>query len=94
MSGRENIVSEDSVEKRVSLRDANQHFSRYVAAVERGDAFVITRRGQPVARLLPVEPEQRMTDGQRAALERTLARMRTGYRLGGRRVGRDELHER
>lgn len=94
MSGRDNIVSEDSVEKRVSLRDANQHLSRYVAAVERGDAFVITRRGRPVARLVPVASAERMTDRQRAALERTLARMRTGYRLGGRRIGRDELHER
>jgi prevent-host-death family protein len=32
---------------RISLRQANQHFSRYVAAVERGDEFVITRRGRP-----------------------------------------------
>ncbi len=82
------------MEKRVSLRDANQHLSRYVAAVERGDGFVITRRGRPVARLVPVEKDERMTAQQQAALERTLARMRTGYRLGGRRVGREELHER
>lgn len=37
----------------ISLRDANQNFSRLIAAVERGEAFCITRRGQEVARLTP-----------------------------------------
>lgn len=37
----------------ISLRDANQNFSRLVAAVERGEAFCITRRGAEVARLTP-----------------------------------------
>lgn len=37
----------------ISLRDANQNFSRVIAAVERGEVFVITRRGQEVARLAP-----------------------------------------
>jgi prevent-host-death family protein len=40
----------------VSLREANQNFSRLIAAVERGEAFSITRRGQEVARLLPSSP--------------------------------------
>ncbi len=81
------------MEKRVSLRDANQHLSRYVAAVERGDGFVITRRGRPVARLVPVEKDERMTAQQQAALERTLARMCRGYRLGGERGAREELYD-
>ena len=81
------------MQQRVSLREANQHLSRYVAAVERGSEVVITRRGRQVARLVPVTKEERMTDGQRAALERTLARMRTGYSLGGG-VKRDELYDR
>jgi prevent-host-death family protein len=37
----------------VSLRDANQHLSRYVTAVEQGQEFVITRRRRPVAKLVP-----------------------------------------
>ncbi len=37
----------------ISLRDANQNFSRVIAAVERGEVFAITRRGQEVARLIP-----------------------------------------
>jgi prevent-host-death family protein len=41
----------------ISLRDANQNFSRLIAAVERGEAFCITRRGQEVARLTPAPLE-------------------------------------
>ena len=37
----------------ISLREANHNFSRLIAAVERGEAFCITRRGQEVARLIP-----------------------------------------
>ncbi len=42
----------------ISLRDANQNFSRLIAAVERGEAFCITRRGQEVARLTPAPLEK------------------------------------
>lgn len=38
----------------ISLREANHQFSRLVAAVERGEAFCITRRGKEVARLTPL----------------------------------------
>lgn len=37
----------------ISLREANQNFSRVIAAVERGEVFAITRRGHEVARLTP-----------------------------------------
>ncbi|GAB3475690.1 type II toxin-antitoxin system Phd/YefM family antitoxin [Polaromonas eurypsychrophila] len=37
----------------ISLREANQNFSRVIAAVERGEVFAITRRGHEVARLVP-----------------------------------------
>jgi len=39
--------------QRISLREANQNFSRVIAAVERGEAFCITRRGHEIARLHP-----------------------------------------
>jgi prevent-host-death family protein len=38
----------------ISLRDANQNFSRVMAAVERGEVFAITRRGREVALLTPL----------------------------------------
>ncbi len=82
------------MEIRVSLREANQHFSRYVRAVEQGHVVVITRRGRPVARLV-AEPQARsLTPEQTEARLRTKARMRKGYPLGGVRTDRTELHER
>ena len=37
----------------VSLMTANQQLSRLAREVERGQRFVITRRGRPIAELVP-----------------------------------------
>ena len=80
------------VEQRVSLREVNQHLTRYVKAAEAGDRIVITRRGQPVALLSPLPLQDRpLSPEQEEALERILSR---SYHLGGRAPSRDELHER
>lgn len=79
---------------RITLRQANQHFARYVAAVEQGNEFVITRRGRPVAKLVPVSQERALIGEQRSALERTVKRMRYGFHLGGGGFRRDDLYER
>ncbi|MEW6487488.1 MAG: type II toxin-antitoxin system prevent-host-death family antitoxin [Thermodesulfobacteriota bacterium] len=82
------------MELRVTLREANQHLSRYVTAVERGDIVVITRRGRPIARLVP-EPETReLTEEQHRARQRVRERISKGYALGGDRIDRESLHER
>ncbi|NEV62082.1 type II toxin-antitoxin system Phd/YefM family antitoxin [Thiorhodococcus minor] len=78
----------------VSIRDANQHLSRYLERVEQGAEVIITRRGKPIARLLPIEPESRLSGAQQAARQRLNQRMRRGYQLGGVKVDRDTLHER
>jgi prevent-host-death family protein len=81
------------MDKEVALRDANQQFAKYVRAVEGGESFVITRRGKPVARLVPIEPGKRLlTPEQQAARQR--ARMERGIDMGGARFSRDELYER
>jgi prevent-host-death family protein len=82
------------VRHQISLREANQHLSRYIRSVEKGEEWVITRRGRPVARLVPVATERKLSSDQLAALERSRERMRRGYDLGGRMPSRDELHER
>ncbi len=82
------------MQHQISLREANQHLSRYIKTVEQGEELVITRRGKPVARLVPVSAERQLSPEQQAALERTRERMRRGYDLGGRMPPRDELHER
>lgn len=38
----------------VTAYEAKTHLPRLLRAVERGETFVITRRGQPVAELTPV----------------------------------------
>jgi prevent-host-death family protein len=81
------------MEQRVSLREVNQHLTRYVKAAEEGERIVITRRGKPVALLSPVplQEQRSLSPAQEAALERLLNQSR---HLGGKTPSRDELHER
>jgi prevent-host-death family protein len=81
--------------KSVSAREANQHFSRILRDVEAGAEVVVTRRGQPVARIVP-EPssgERRLTAEQEAAHARSMERLRRGWDLGGGKFSRDELYD-
>jgi len=39
----------------VALVEAKTHLSRLLDQLEAGEEVVITRRGQPVARIIPVE---------------------------------------
>jgi len=82
------------MQHQISLREANQRLSRYVKAVEQGEELIITRRGKPVARLVPIKAERELSPEQLVALERTRKRMNRGYDLGGHMPPRDELHER
>lgn len=71
----------------VSIRDANQSFSRLIREVEAGETVVITRQGKPVAQLRP-QPANRLDDPEvRAALERWSARLH-GWKGDGYRVGK------
>ena len=45
--------------KQVKVQYAKTHLSALLAAVERGEEFVIARGDHPAARLVPVEPQQR-----------------------------------
>lgn len=78
----------------ISIREANQHLSRYVDALKDGREIVITRRGKPVAKLVGIGEANGLSAAQKGARNRTLARMRKGYSLGGHVVQRDALHER
>ena len=82
------------MQHQISLREANQNLSQLIKSVERGEELVITRRGKPVARLVPVTAERKLSPEQIAALERTRERMHSGYDLGGRMPSRDEIYER
>lgn len=67
----------------VSAYDAKTHLPRLLERTERGERFVITRHGKPVAQLVPVE-----TDGEgevALAMER-VARIRAGLQRRGVRL--------
>jgi len=79
--------------KTVSARDANQAFSKLLAAAAAGEEIVITRRGKPVARLGPFSDEAEIRAQKRAA-DRTVKRLRRGVHFGGLRATREDMHER
>jgi len=76
--------------KSVSAREANQHFSRLLSEVAAGEEVVITRRGRPVATLSRYR--RPMTSERGAAIERLMARLNKGVRLGGVKVNREEIY--
>jgi prevent-host-death family protein len=78
--------------RRVSLREANQNFSAFIAEVESGERLVLLRRGKPVAEIIPYS---KRPDPKRLAAHRELmALLREGIPLGGVPPTRDEMHER
>ncbi len=80
----------------ITAREANQNFSRLLRRVESGEEFVVTRNGQPVARIVSAHGDgrRRLTPAQEEALSRSMARLRVGWDLGGERPSRDDLHDR
>jgi prevent-host-death family protein len=80
--------------KTVTLGKANQAFARCIREVEAGAEFIIPRKGEPVARLVPVSKERVLTPEQEAALARTRAGMDKGWPIGSGPLDRDSLHER
>ncbi|CAB1059900.1 hypothetical protein D1BOALGB6SA_4665 [Olavius sp. associated proteobacterium Delta 1] len=78
----------------ITIREANQHLSRYVNDVQNGGEIIITRRGLPVAKLSAYVKSTELDEKQKDARKRSLARMRKGYPLGGIMQVRETLHER
>ena len=78
----------------VSLMTANQEFSRLIRDVERGEDIVITRRGRPIARLVPHGTDKTADPEWKAAHRGMMERLEEGVSLGGLRVERDTLYDR
>jgi prevent-host-death family protein len=80
--------------REISVREANQNFSKLIAAAERGETIIITKNGAPVARISP-QPRDRTSDphwqAAFAALEKSLrSKPVTGYRVG--RITEDDKY--
>jgi len=79
--------------KTVTLREANQAFSRCIHEVEAGEELTITRDGEPAARLVPVRRERVLTPEQETVLARLEEAMKKGWPLNAGRFNRDELYD-
>lgn len=81
------------METRISVREVNQNFSKYLKNVEKGTRIIVTKYGYPVAQIIPIEIKQRLTREQAAAKKRILMRMQKGYPLGIGKFRREELYD-
>ena len=77
----------------VSARQANQAFSKLLADAASGEEIVITRHGQPVAKLVPLA-DAAANEEREAAIERMIRGMRRGLPLGNIKWRREEIYER
>jgi len=55
-----------SIHEEVDTYEAKTHFPAYLRKVEAGARFIITRRGRPVAELIPVDSNVRSEAGTAA----------------------------
>lgn len=64
--------------------DAKTHLSELLEDVEKGDEFVITRHGKPIARPIPAEPAgpRRSVDDVIAAIRRFRKRIKSKASAG------------
>ena len=67
---------------------------KYIEMASHGSEIIVTKRGRPVARIAPIEVGGLMSDAEKFALERSRARMRQGYSLGGGSFDREAAHAR
>jgi len=63
--------------QKIGAFEAKTYFSKIISETERGNDFIVTRRGKAVARIIPFEKEPEMT--RQEAFEQ-LAEMRKLYR--------------
>ncbi|MBA3813761.1 MAG: type II toxin-antitoxin system prevent-host-death family antitoxin [Alphaproteobacteria bacterium] len=78
----------------VSLREVNHHLAEYIHSVEMGNEVIITRRGKPIAMIVPLKKVAQLTSQQQKSRKNLLSLMEKGLSLKGETFSRDSLHER
>lgn len=78
--------------RHIALSEAKDHLSEFVAAVEAGQEFTITRHGKPAARLVAADAQPDRKARAVAALE-GLAAIRAKMRAEGRTTTIEEMIE-
>jgi prevent-host-death family protein len=81
------VFEEQHLTRTVDIRDAKAHLSRLVRQAAKGESFVITNAGKPLARIVPIDKPAPQT-------------RRVGFMTGLSvpddfdRMGRDEIEQR
>jgi prevent-host-death family protein len=65
------------MQQQIGAFEAKTHFSQIIEKVESGADFIITKRGKPVAKIIPFKQEREMTRQEAIA---QLIEMRKLYR--------------
>lgn len=73
--------------REVGAFEAKTHLSELLAAAEAGESVTITRRGHPVARLVPVDD----ANGNRADATRRIAELRKRLAGQGASLGAEDI---
>ncbi|HYE52246.1 MAG TPA: type II toxin-antitoxin system prevent-host-death family antitoxin [Azospirillaceae bacterium] len=74
----------------VTAAEANRRFSELLRAARDGETILVTSRGRPVAKLVPVEAE---LDAKVVSRKSLVDRLRAEPALDLPRISRDELYE-
>jgi prevent-host-death family protein len=78
------------MEKAISATDANRKFSQLLQGVRRGRSYVVTSHGKPIAKISPVDANEKLAVNARETL---LNRLRRQSVVKADRWTRDELYE-
>ena len=83
------------MDETITAAEANRSFSRLLRGVRAGHRYLVTSHGQPVARLVPADQNDEITQRTRKAAKRALLeRVAKQPTMDIGRWTRDELYER
>lgn len=79
------------MDEAVSAAEANRKFSQILRHVREGRSYVVTSHGNPVARIVPAQPNSALATAAKATL---MDRLRSQpVQIVGERWTRDELYD-
>jgi prevent-host-death family protein len=84
------VFGGDDMEKAISAAEANRKFSQLLQGVREGRSYVVTSHGKPVAKISPIDENEKVGASARETL---LARLRRQPVVKSRPWTRDELYE-
>ncbi len=85
-------------DQEISVREANQNFSKLIGRVAEGARFLVTKNNRPIARITPIESDEQIAETRREAavkrLEAMMDQKRCSHDGWTFRGDRDALHDR